>query len=121
MTLPRSRTGFFPACFIVSISDALGSCREARHIIGGGINQINAGNKLVAANVCSADDEDATCYSKREEGIANGIHMLKDDYPYPVADREYWMEWAMGLWLRVIWLTAPPNCTGEAMKPKHDT
>ena len=96
----------------------MGSCREARHIIGGGINQINAGNMLVAANVCSADDEDATCYSKREEGIANGIHMLKDDYPYPVADREYWMELPDGPVASCNPLTAPPNCTGEALEWK---
>ncbi|MEC8049862.1 MAG: Ca2+-dependent phosphoinositide-specific phospholipase C [Myxococcota bacterium] len=83
-----------------------------------GISQINAGNMLVAANVCSADDEDATCYLKREEGIANGIHMLKDDYPYPVADREYWMELPDGPVASCNPLTAPPNCTGEALEWK---
>lgn len=83
-----------------------------------GIAQINAGNMLVAANVCAADDEDPTCYSKREEGIANGIHMLKDDFPYPVGNREYWMELPDGPVASCNPLTAPENCTGEALEWK---
>ncbi len=84
----------------------------------GGIAQINQGNMLVAANVCSADADDPTCFAKREEGITNGIHMLKDDFPYPVESREYWMELPDGPVAACNPLTAPENCTGEALEWK---
>ena len=83
-----------------------------------GVAKINEGNMLVAANVCSADFDDSKCYEKREEGIANGIHMLKDDFPYPVESREYWMELPDGPVASCNPLTAPANCTGEALEWK---
>ena len=83
-----------------------------------GIEKVNAGNMLVAANVCAADDEDPTCYSKREEGIANGIHMLKDDFPYLVEGRDYWMELPDGPVASCNPMTAPDNCSGEALEWK---
>ena len=87
-----------------------------------GIAQVNAGNMLVAANVCAADDDDPACYSKREEGIANGIHMLKDDFPYPVEGRDYWMELPDGPVAACNPQTAPSTCFGEALewKPSVD-
>ena len=85
-----------------------------------GIAQINSGNMLVAANVCSADDDDVTCFAKRDEGISNGIHMLKDDYPYPVDSRDYWMELPDGPVASCNPLTAPANCTGAALEWKPD-
>lgn len=77
-----------------------------------------AGNMLVAANVCSAGDDDSACYASLEAGLANGLHMLKDDFPYPVEDREYWLELPDGPVASCNPLTAPANCTGEALEWK---
>jgi hypothetical protein len=77
-----------------------------------------AANMLVAANVCSAGDEDSSCYASLEAGITNGLHMLKDDFPYPVADRDYWLELPDGPVASCNPLTAPENCTGEALEWK---
>ncbi|MBT6180222.1 MAG: hypothetical protein HOI23_23475 [Deltaproteobacteria bacterium] len=76
------------------------------------------GKMLVAANVCSAGDEDTACYASLEAGLTNGLHMLKDDFPYPVAEREYWLELPDGPVASCNPLTAPANCTGEALEWK---
>jgi len=75
-------------------------------------------NMLVAANVCSAGDEDEACYASREAGITNGLHMLKDDFPYPVEGRDYWLELPDGPVASCNPLTAPDSCSGEALEWK---
>lgn len=73
-------------------------------------------NILVAANVCGADDEEASCVASRAAGITNGIHMLKDDFPYPVEAWDYWLELPDGPVAACNPKTAPEQCTGEALE-----
>ncbi len=71
---------------------------------------------LVAANVCNADETDEHCSSELGLSLENGIHMLKDDFPYPVEEREYWLELPDGPVASCHPLTAPAECTGEALE-----
>ena len=71
---------------------------------------------LVAANICAADESDEHCQSELGLGIENGIHMLKDDFPYPVESRDYWLELPDGPVASCHALTAPSECTGEALE-----
>lgn len=48
--------------------------------------------------------------------IDAGIHMLKDDFPAPVPEREYWLELADGNPARCNPVTAPPRCSATALE-----
>lgn len=76
----------------------------------------HAGNLLVATNVCGAADSDETCFAAREQAMDAGFHMLKDDFPAPVDDREYWLDFPDGDPARCNPVTAPPECTSEALE-----
>lgn len=77
----------------------------------------HANNLLIATNVCAADESDDECFAQRDEAIAAGIHMLKDDYPAPVPDREYWLDLPEGDPSACNPVTAPPRCEAAALEP----
>jgi hypothetical protein len=71
---------------------------------------------LVASNTCGADQSDPDCTAELEAGKANGVHMLKDDFPAKVPDREYWLDLPDGNPARCNEITAPPECTSRALE-----
>ena len=71
---------------------------------------------LVASNICNADDADDSCTRERDEGIANGVHMLKDDFPAKVSGRSYWLQLPDGNPVRCNPITAPSHCTPKALE-----
>lgn len=75
-----------------------------------------AGNLLIATNVCGADESDDDCFAQRQDALDAGIHMLKDDFPAPVPDRDYWLDLPDGNPARCNPVTAPPECTAEALE-----
>ncbi len=75
-----------------------------------------ASNILLATNVCGAGDSDDDCFAARDQAMDEGFHMLKDDFPAPVDDREYWLDFPDGNPARCNPVTAPPECTAEALE-----
>ena len=75
-----------------------------------------AGNLVFATNVCGAGDSDDDCFAARQQAMDEGFHMLKDDFPAPVDDREYWLDFPDGNPARCNPVTAPPECTSEALE-----
>ena len=71
---------------------------------------------LIATNICGADESDAECFAELDEAEASGLHMLKDDFPAPVDGQEYWMDFPDGNPARCNPVTAPPECTSEALE-----
>jgi Phosphoinositide phospholipase C, Ca2+-dependent len=76
----------------------------------------HAGHLLVATNVCGAGDSDDECFAARQAAIDAGIHMLKDDFPAPVPEREYWLDFPDGNPARCNPVTAPRECTSAALE-----
>jgi hypothetical protein len=75
-----------------------------------------AGNLIFATNVCGAGETDDSCFAARQQAIDAGFHMLKDDFPAPVPEREYWLDFPDGTPARCNPVTAPPECTSEALE-----
>jgi hypothetical protein len=44
---------------------------------------------LVATNICAINNSDEDCQGKLDTGLGNGLHMLKDDLPFPITGRSY--------------------------------
>jgi hypothetical protein len=78
--------------------------------------QAHAARLLIATNVCAADDDDSTCTERLMKAKAAGIHMLKDDFPAPVAQKAYFLDLPDGNPARCNPVTAPPECTSEALE-----
>jgi hypothetical protein len=76
----------------------------------------HAGNLIIATNVCGADQSDQACFAARQQAMDAGIHMLKDDFPAPVPEREYWLDFPDGNPARCNPVTAPPECTAAALE-----
>lgn len=45
---------------------------------------------IVATNSCGVDKTDEVCQGKLDMGVMRGIHMLKDDLPFPISGRAYY-------------------------------
>ncbi len=80
------------------------------------VAEAHARHMLTATNVCGADESDDDCFAQFEEAKEAGIHMMKDDFPGPVSDRDYWMDLADGTPARCNPVTAGPDCTSEAIE-----
>jgi hypothetical protein len=80
------------------------------------ITQAHAARMLIATNVCSAGDDDADCTEALSDAKAAGIHMLKDDFPAPVDGMTYFSDFPDGNPARCNPVTAPPECTSEALE-----
>ena len=76
----------------------------------------HAANLMIASNTCGADESDETCVAELAAGFANGSHFLKDDFPAPVPEREYFADFADGNPARCNAVTAPSECTSQALE-----
>lgn len=76
----------------------------------------HAANLMIASNTCGADESDETCVGELAAGFANGSHFLKDDFPAPVPEREYFADFADGNPARCNEVTAPSECTSQALE-----
>ena len=76
----------------------------------------HAGHLLVATNTCSADEDDASCAADLASALASGHHMLKDDVPAKLADRDYYLDFPGGAIALCNPVTAPQGCTPEALE-----
>lgn len=76
----------------------------------------HAANMLIATNVCGAGTDDAECGADLVAAQAAGFHMLKDDFPAPVAGKTYFLDLPDGNPARCNPVTAPPGCTSEALE-----
>lgn len=76
----------------------------------------HAARLLIATNVCSSGDADDTCVARLDKASAAGIHMLKDDFPAPVDDMQYFLDLPGGEPARCNPVTAPPGCTSAALE-----
>jgi hypothetical protein len=82
----------------------------------GALAAAHAGNFLVATNVCGAGESDEECFALRQAAIDAGFHMLKDDFPASVPERDYWLDFPDGNPARCNPVTAPPECTSETLE-----
>ncbi len=80
------------------------------------ITAAHAANLLIATNVCGAGDNPPTCHNRLADALARGIHMLKDDFPAPVAGFDYVLELPDGQPARCNPITAPPECTSLGLE-----
>jgi hypothetical protein len=76
----------------------------------------HAARVLIASNTCGAATATADCAISRAAGLANGVQMLMDDFPAPVASRPDWLEIPGGTPARCNPATAGPTCTSEALE-----
>ena len=76
----------------------------------------HAAHLLVASNTCGADESDVACQAALDAGLENGVHMLMDDFPVAIPTREYFLDLPDGNPGRCNPVTAPPECTSEAIE-----
>lgn len=71
---------------------------------------------MVITTACRAGMQDDECFRRRDAAIRNGAHIVKDDFPAPVNDRDYWLEFPEGIPARCNPVTAPdcPHANVEA-------
>ena len=66
--------------------------------------------------VDSTDSEDATNLEGNNAALANGVHFLSSDLPALVEGRSYALDIPNGNPSRCNPITAPPECTPEALE-----
>jgi len=71
---------------------------------------------LVASNTCGAGTADAECQAKLDAALDNGPHTLHDDFPARVDGRAYVLDFPEGTPARCNPVTAPAECTAEAIE-----
>ncbi len=70
---------------------------------------------IVATNTCSVDKSDEVCQAKLDTGVMRGIHMLKDDLPFPISSRGYHARLPSGS-PGCNPLTAEPECDRSSLE-----
>ncbi len=75
----------------------------------------HAAKLMLATNTCSVNDSDEACAGDRDAAIAAGIHMLKDDLPFPINGRNYWLELPGGS-PGCNPVTAPADCDASVIE-----
>lgn len=81
-----------------------------------GIAAAHQANLIIAANGCGADQDLAGCENDLAQAKANGVHMLGDDFPWPVEGEPYFADFSDGNPARCNEVTAPPECTAELLE-----
>lgn len=71
---------------------------------------------LVASNTCGAGTADAECQAALDAALDNGPHTLHDDFPAKVDGHEYFLEFPDSTVARCNPITAPAECTPEAIE-----
>jgi hypothetical protein len=80
------------------------------------VPEAHAKNILVASNGCGAGDDAADCAARLETALASGVQMYKDDFLQPTDDMSYWLDFPDGNPARCNAVTAPSECTSEALE-----
>ncbi len=80
------------------------------------IADAHAAGILTASNVCSAGSSDDECFAKLDAGKQTGTHNLKDDFLAPGEGMTYFLDLPDGSPVRCNEVTAPPECTAEALE-----
>ena len=73
-------------------------------------------NLLSGKNLCAADETDDGCFDELDQALTSGLNFLHDDFPAPVPERDYWLDMPDGTPARCNPVTAPPECTSEALE-----
>lgn len=76
----------------------------------------HAAHIITASNTCSAGSDDADCIAELPAALAGGSHGLMDDFPAPVEGMRYFLDFADGNPARCNEVTAPPECSAEAIE-----
>ncbi|HET6284763.1 MAG TPA: Ca2+-dependent phosphoinositide-specific phospholipase C [Polyangia bacterium] len=74
------------------------------------VMRAQASRLMTVANICAIDMTDAACQQRLTAAVQNGVHMLKDDLPFPVSGRTYTLKLPSGS-PGCNPVTAPPGCT----------
>jgi hypothetical protein len=80
------------------------------------INAAHANKLILGTNVCAINESDDTCEQARVSAIAEGIHLLQDDLPAPLAGRNYYMALPDGKPVACNPVRAPRGCTAEGLE-----
>jgi hypothetical protein len=80
------------------------------------VPEAHAANILVASNGCGAGDDPVDCSARLETALASGVQMYKDDFLEPTEEMSYWLDFPDGNPARCNAVTAPPECTAEALE-----
>ena len=80
------------------------------------IPSAHAANILVASNGCAADSDAASCFERLETALESGVQMYKDDFLAETAEMDYWLDFSDGAPARCNEVTAPPECSAEALE-----
>ena len=80
------------------------------------IPSAHAANILVASNGCAADSDAASCFERLETALESGVQMYKDDFLAATAEMDYWLDFSDGAPARCNEVTAPPECSAEALE-----
>jgi hypothetical protein len=76
----------------------------------GTVARAQASRLMTVANICAIDMNDDTCGKRLTAAVQIGIHMLKDDLPFPVSGRTYTLKLPNGS-PGCNPVTAPPGCS----------
>ena len=80
------------------------------------VSEAHAANILVASNGCAADGEAAACAERLGVALERGPQMYKDDFLAPSEAMDYWLNFQDGDPARCNPVTAPPECSAEALE-----
>ena len=80
------------------------------------VPEAHAANILVASNGCAADSEAEACYARLQTAFESGVQMYKDDFLTPSLTMDYWLDFPDGNPARCNQVSAPPECTPEALE-----
>jgi hypothetical protein len=79
------------------------------------IRRAHALRLLVKANVCAVDRSDDDCRQRLTRAVSSGVHMLKDDLPFVVGGRAYFLQLPGGS-PGCNPVTAPASCASAALE-----
>jgi hypothetical protein len=72
---------------------------------------------IVVATACRAGMQDAECFARRDAAIHHGAHIIKDDFPAKLQDRDYWLEFPDANPVQCNPVTAP-DCQFLPLHPR---
>ena len=71
---------------------------------------------MVISNADGVEATDEQNQQRRDAGLEAGVHFLSSDIPAPDQDRAYWLEIPGGTPARCNPISAPLDCTPEALE-----
>jgi hypothetical protein len=80
------------------------------------IANAHAAGILTASNTCGSGQNEDDCYAELAAGLMTGTHNLMDDFLTPDDGATYYLDLPDGNPARCNEVTAPPECTSEAVE-----